>query len=81
MGKLSMTRRTFAKLSATCAAATAAIGTFGAGTALAANETSEAEASEIKRIRSCCRGCGKIDRKSTRLNSSHPVQSRMPSSA
>ncbi|MCI8424783.1 MAG: molybdopterin-dependent oxidoreductase [Adlercreutzia sp.] len=61
MGKLSMTRRTFAKLSATCAAAAAAIGTFGAGTALAANETSEAEASEIKRIRSCCRGCGKME--------------------
>ena len=30
---------------------------------------------------SAVRGCMVIDRKSTRLNSSHKVQSRMPSSA
>ena len=28
-----------------------------------------------------CQECRKIDRKSTRLNSSHPLSSRMPSSA
>ena len=61
MGKLSMTRRSFAKLTAACAAAAAATGTLATGTALADNETSEAEASEIKRIRSCCRGCGKME--------------------
>ena len=32
-------------------------------------------------INSSHRECGKVDRKSTRLNSSHMVQSRMPSSA
>ena len=60
MGKLTMTRRAFAKLSA----ATAAVATVGAasyGTALAENKVSQVEASEIKRIRSCCRGCGKME--------------------
>ena len=55
MGKLTMTRRAFAKLSA----ATAAVATVGAasyGTALAENKVAQVEASEIKRIRSCCRG-------------------------
>lgn len=60
MGKLTMTRRTFAKLSAATAAA-ATIGAASYGTALAENKASQAEASEIKRIRSCCRGCGKME--------------------
>ena len=60
MGKLTMTRRTFAKLSAATAAA-ATVGAASYGTALAENKVSQAEASEIKRIRSCCRGCGKME--------------------
>ena len=40
--------------------------------------------SQINAAKSALNGCGKVvleDRKSTRLNSSHKVQSRMPSSA
>ncbi len=58
MGKLTLTRRAFAKASAITAAALGFAG--GASTALA--ETAEpAPTGEVKHIRSCCRGCGKME--------------------
>ena len=60
MGKLTMTRRAFAKLSAATVGATA-INATTLGTAMAENKVTQSEANEIKRIRSCCRGCGKME--------------------
>ena len=59
MGKLSITRRTFAKLSAvtTAAAAVAATGTELTRVDQAAAE----ESANVKRVRSSCRGCGKME--------------------
>ena len=60
MAKLTMTRRTFAKMAAATAAALGVAGT--GGTALAEESESSSEtAGEVKRIRSCCRGCGKME--------------------
>ena len=60
MGRLSMTRRTFAKVAAVTAAALGATAT--AGQALAEqSDAASASAGEVKRIRSCCRGCGKME--------------------
>ena len=58
MGKLTMTRRTFAKVAAATAAA---LGVAGTGTALAVTDADPAAAKEVKRIRSACRGCGKME--------------------
>ena len=58
MGKLTMTRRTFAKMAAATAAA---VGIAGTGTALAESSASTTSTSEVKRIRSTCRGCGKME--------------------
>lgn len=61
MGKLNMSRRTFTKVAAATAAATALTG-LATQTALA--ETTDdkiAKAGEIKKIRSTCRGCGKVE--------------------
>ena len=60
MGKLTMTRRTFAKMAAATAAAAAVAVPVGA--ALAESSTSSSsKAGETKRVRSCCRGCGKME--------------------
>ena len=60
MALRTMTRRTFAKLAAATGIA-ATIGTTAVGgTALAEGEPNEAT-SGTKRIRSCCRGCGKME--------------------
>ena len=60
MGKLSMSRRTFVKAAAVAGAA--ALSSGAVGTALADGSPAAAEAAgEIKRIRSCCRGCGKME--------------------
>ncbi len=58
MGKLTMTRRTFAKMTAATAAA---VGIAGIGTALAESSASSTSTGEVKRIRSTCRGCGKTE--------------------
>ena len=61
MGKLNMTRRTFVKAAAVSAAAAALVGSSAPTSALA--ETGEAAPTEsaITKIRSCCRGCGKVE--------------------
>lgn len=54
-----LSRRTFMKLSA---ATTAAVGLSAcATTALADVESVDESASDVKRIRTCCRGCGKME--------------------
>ena len=57
MGELLMTRRAFAKVMAVTAAAA---GFTGAQPALADTEPA-ASSGEVKRIRSACRGCGKME--------------------
>ena len=59
MGKLNLTRRAFAKLSA----ATVAAGALAAAPHVALAEDAEAPSrgGEIKRVRTCCRGCGKME--------------------
>lgn len=59
MGKLTMTRRTFAKMAAATAAAVGV--TAPASSALAETKTGTTGAGEVKRIRSTCRGCGKME--------------------
>lgn len=55
-----MTRRTFLQAAAaTAAAGTLALSAINSGSALA--ETDAATRGDIKRIRSCCRGCGKME--------------------
>ena len=59
MAKLNLTRRTFVKAMAATAAAAACTSQV-AGTALA--DTQGASTStEVKRVRTCCRGCGKME--------------------
>ena len=57
MGKLNVSRRTFAKLAAATAAATALSATAGSLSAIAEEDGA---AGEIKKIRSLCRCCGKM---------------------
>lgn len=54
-----LTRRTFLKASAVCATAAALSTAAAPSTCLAEADTGTA--SEVKRIRSCCRGCGKME--------------------
>lgn len=61
MGKLTMSRRSFAKLSAMTAASVMIAESVAPAAALADDPTPDAHAGEIKRIRSCCRGCGKME--------------------
>jgi len=60
MSKFSMTRRSFAKLAAATAAATALSAATSPLSALAEAAVEAAEP-EVKRIRSCCRACGKVE--------------------
>ena len=59
MANLSLSRRSFLKASAMAAAATTVGSAATPSTALAEGE--DASAGEIKRIRSCCRACGKVE--------------------
>ena len=61
MGKLNLSRRAFAKLAAMTTAAAAVAGSVAPGVALAEDEEASTRGSEVKRIRSCCRGCGKME--------------------
>ena len=61
MGSLSMSRRSFVRLSAVTSAA---VGIAGSAPALAAADTmpnATEKSSEVKRIRTGCRGCGKME--------------------
>ncbi len=58
MGERLLSRRTFAKLAAATGAALAISPT---ATALAETKAETAAGSDIKRIRTCCRGCGKME--------------------
>ena len=60
MGKLNMTRRSFVKTAAV-SAAVAAVVSAPAPPLLAENENAAATESAVTRIRSCCRGCGKVE--------------------
>ena len=60
MGKLNMTRRAFTKLAAATAAAAAVVAPTGAALAESSSAT-QSKAGETKRVRSCCRGCGKME--------------------
>ena len=59
MAKLSLTRRSFLKASAMAGAA-ATVG-FAAAPSAALAEGVDPTAGEVKRIRSCCRACGKVE--------------------
>ena len=59
MAKLSLTRRSFVKASAMAAAACGLA--FAAKPSDALAEGVDESAGEIKRIRSCCRACGKVE--------------------
>ena len=59
MGKLTLTRRSFMKTMAVTGAA-ASLATV-AEPMQALGETVSATAGEVKRIRSCCRACGKVE--------------------
>ncbi len=59
MSKLSLSRRSFVKASAIAMAATSVGFAAQASDALAEGE--DATAGEVKRIRSCCRACGKVE--------------------
>lgn len=62
MGSLNLSRRSFVKASAATAAAAALTAGSNVLEASADNEeTAEEAANEVKRIRSCCRGCGKME--------------------
>ena len=60
MGKLTMTRRAFTKLAAATAAAAAVVAPAGAALAESSTVTAS-KAGDTKRVRSCCRGCGKME--------------------
>ena len=57
MGRGFLSRRSFVKLSA----ATMAVAGLSSGGGSALAETGAPQSSDIKRIRTCCRGCGKME--------------------
>ena len=56
---MTMTRRSFIKAAAVTAAAASL--SSGAAAQVALAETDAPAAADVKRIRSCCRGCGKME--------------------
>lgn len=61
MRQLQMTRRSFVKTAAITGAATAVFSTTQSLNALAEDESLTTTGSEIRRVRTCCRGCGKME--------------------
>ena len=61
MSKLSMTRRAFTKLSAITAAAVATTSAVGTTALAESPDAASSTTGETKRVRSCCRGCGKME--------------------
>ncbi len=59
MAMMTMTRRSFIKAAAVTAAAASL--SSGAAAQVALAETNAPAAADVKRIRSCCRGCGKME--------------------
>lgn len=60
MGKLKLTRRTFSKM-ALASGAALAFASAGPTQALAQTDVMQQQSDDIKRIRTCCRGCGKME--------------------
>src|SRR5699024_7476090 len=60
MGRLNLSRRTFAKLAAATGAALAC-SAAAPNAALAEDAGAAARGGEVKRVRTCCRGCGKME--------------------
>ena len=60
MKRAFLTRRSFMKLSAATVAATAVAGSIGGAGLAVADETATGQGG-IKRVRTCCRGCGKME--------------------
>lgn len=63
MGNLTMSRRTFSKLMAATTAAVAVGASFSGQKGLAQETAAQSAAAEegVRKIRSCCRGCGKVE--------------------
>lgn len=61
MTKLSLTRRSFTKLVAATGAAAALTSAVRPMVGFAESATTETGGSEVKRVRTCCRGCGKME--------------------
>ena len=61
MGKLNLTRRAFTKLTAVTGAALACAATVAPNAALAEDAGAAARGDDVKRVRTCCRGCGKME--------------------
>ena len=61
MGKLNLSRRAFVKIGLASAAAATVAGAASPVHALAEGGGSSSEDGEVKRIRTCCRGCGKME--------------------
>ena len=61
MGKLNLTRRAFTKLTAVTGAALACAASVAPQAALAEDADASSRGGEIKRVRTCCRGCGKME--------------------
>ena len=60
MGELNLTRRAFTKLAAVTGAAVACTATA-PNAALAEDAGAAARGDDVKRVRTCCRGCGKME--------------------
>ena len=61
MGRLNLTRRSFFKSAAVLGAVAALGGTSASATGVLSASAVDASASEVKHIRSACRGCGKME--------------------
>lgn len=61
MGKLNLTRRAFTKLTAVTGAALACAAAVAPNAALAEDAGAVSRGGEVKRVRTCCRGCGKME--------------------
>ena len=61
MGKLNLTRRAFTKLTAVTGAALACAAAVAPNAALAEDAGAAARGDDVKRVRTCCRGCGKME--------------------
>ena len=60
MGELNLTRRAFTKLAAVTGAAVACTAAA-PNAALAEDAGAAARGDDVKRVRTCCRGCGKME--------------------
>ena len=61
MGRLNLTRRAFSKLSAATGAALACASAVATRDLVSQDAGAAARGGEVKRVRTCCRGCGKME--------------------